>query len=144
MLDAKKIHLMTELARYENEQGKENLKISHYYRSDYIGIGLLKNLLLISVGYMLIWGLIVAYNLDFVLDNVHKIDFSMLIFEVVLGYLIIMVPYLIVVYIKRFAHYEKAKKSVEAYYEGLDDLMRMYGTDSDEIVTPKHGGGDGK
>ena len=37
MLDEKKIRLMTDLARYENQHGKEELKISRYYRSDYLG-----------------------------------------------------------------------------------------------------------
>ena len=142
MLDAKKIHLMTELARYENEIGKENLKINQHYRSDYIGIGLLKNLLLVSVGYILVWGLIVAYNLDFLLDNLHKINYSILTFEIVFGYLVIVIPYLIVVYIKRLSHYEKAKKSVKEYYEGLNCLVQMYSEQSEKIETPQSSRGD--
>ena len=43
MLDEKKIRLMTDLARYENQHGKEELKISRYYRSDYLGLALFRN-----------------------------------------------------------------------------------------------------
>ena len=33
---------MTNLARYEDGAGKEDLRISKYYRGDYIGLGLLE------------------------------------------------------------------------------------------------------
>jgi len=130
MLDAEKIQLMTKLAHYENEQGKEDLKISRYYRSDYIGIGLLKNLLLISVGYVLLWGLIVAYNLDFLLDNLHKLNYSFIIVEVAVGYVAIVVVYSVITYAMRFSRYFKAKDSVQNYYAKLNELMQYYGETS--------------
>lgn len=43
MLNKEKVRLMTKLARYEQKEEKRYLKISKYYRSDYIGIALLKN-----------------------------------------------------------------------------------------------------
>ena len=35
MLDEKKVKLMTRLAFYEQTQGKEDFKVSAYYRKDY-------------------------------------------------------------------------------------------------------------
>ena len=32
-------------------RGKEDLRISKYYRGDYIGLGLLKNFILTTIGY---------------------------------------------------------------------------------------------
>lgn len=126
MLDAEKIRLMTKLAHYENKQGKEDLKISRYYRSDYIGIGLLKNLLLITLGYILLWGLIIAYNLDFLLDNLHKLNFSFVIVEIAAGYIVIVLIYSTITYAMRFSRYLRAKKSVQRYYEELDQLTHFY------------------
>ena len=127
MLDTEKIKLMTELAHYEGEQGKEDLKISRHYRSDYIGIGLLQNAILITIGYILLWVMIVAYNLDFLLDNLHKINYSFVIFEVGLGYVTLLAVYSVITYIIKFLRYRKAKKSVESYDEKLDQLMKIYG-----------------
>ena len=45
MLDRSKVKLMTKLALYEQTQGKEDFKISEYYRKDYTFN------LLIFVGY---------------------------------------------------------------------------------------------
>ena len=127
MLDVEKIRLMTELVRYENEQNREDLKVSRYYRSDYIGIALLKNLLIMSIGYVLLWGVIIAYNLDYLLDNLHKMDFAFVIFEFAVGYVIIVLLYSIITYIIKFSRYEKARKSVGGYYEKLGELMEIYG-----------------
>ena len=141
MLDAEKIRLMTELAHYENEHGKEELKISRYYRSDYIGIGLLKNLLVISLGYILLWGLVVAYNLDFLLDNLHKLNFSLIILEIAIGYIVIVLVYSIITYVMRFSRYLKAKKSVQEYYTKLNELMQLYGESNPSPKLPKMLGG---
>ena len=61
MLNEKKIRLMTELARYEEGQGKEEMRIAKYFRSDYLGIALFKNFFLASIGYMVVLLLIAAY-----------------------------------------------------------------------------------
>ena len=37
MLDERKVKLMTQLALYDQTQGKEDFKISEYYRKDYVG-----------------------------------------------------------------------------------------------------------
>lgn len=43
MLDTQKIKKMHKLAVYESGEGKQHLAISNYYRSDYIGLALIKN-----------------------------------------------------------------------------------------------------
>ena len=54
MLKEEKIRLMTKLARYESGEGKEELRIARYYRSDYIGLALFRNFFLASIGYLVI------------------------------------------------------------------------------------------
>ena len=38
MLDEKKVKLMTRMALYEEQQGREDLKVSAYYRKDYTSL----------------------------------------------------------------------------------------------------------
>ncbi len=45
MLNEQKIKKMRKLAAYESGKGREDLSISNYYRSDYIGLALIKNFL---------------------------------------------------------------------------------------------------
>ena len=43
MLNEEKIKIMNKLAMYEQGEGKKYLPVSKYYRSDYIGLALIKN-----------------------------------------------------------------------------------------------------
>ena len=46
MLNEQKIKKMRKLATYESGKGRKQLRISKYYRSDYIGLSLIKNFFL--------------------------------------------------------------------------------------------------
>ena len=54
MLDVQKIKKMHKLAVYESGDGKKHLAISNYYRSDYIGLALIKNFFLTTIAYGLL------------------------------------------------------------------------------------------
>ena len=43
MLNEEKIKIMNRLAMYEQGEGKKYLPVSRYYRSDYIGLAMIKN-----------------------------------------------------------------------------------------------------
>ena len=54
MLNEEKIKKMRKLAAYESGAGKEDLSISNYYRSDYIGLALIKNFFFTTIAYGLL------------------------------------------------------------------------------------------
>lgn len=127
MLNEEKIRIMTNLARYESGVGKKDLRISKYYRSEYVGMGLFKNLVLTMLGYFLLWTAAVVYNLDYILKNLHKMNLPVVVFEFVLGYLVVLVFYSFLTYYVRVDRYKKAKKHVEGYERALLALTSVYG-----------------
>ena len=72
--EEEKIRLMTKLARYESGEGKEELRIARYYRSDYIGLALFRNFFLASIGYLVILLLVGAYFAEFLADHLHTLN----------------------------------------------------------------------
>jgi len=52
MLNEEKIKIMNKLAMYEQGEGKKYLPVSRYYRSDYIGLAMIKNFFLVTIGYL--------------------------------------------------------------------------------------------
>ena len=64
MLDEQKIKLMTKLAFYEKTQGKEDFKISEYYRKDYTSLHVICSILWVTVGYVCLGALVVLAGLD--------------------------------------------------------------------------------
>lgn len=86
MLNEEKIKIMNKLAMYEQGEGKKYLPVSRYYRSDYIGLAMIKNFFLVTIGYCLILAGIAAYFAEYLIDNVHKMNLVSLGVEVILGY----------------------------------------------------------
>mgnify|MGYP006891124752 CR=1 FL=1 len=54
MLNEEKIKIMNRLAMYEQGEGKKYLPVSRYYRSDYIGLAMIKNFFLVTISYCLV------------------------------------------------------------------------------------------
>ena len=122
MLDEKKIRLMTDLARYENQHGKEELKISRYYRSDYLGLALFRNFFLASIAYVVILGLIGSYFLDYI----HRMNILLVGVAVIGGYIITLTVYSVVTYAIYSLRYSRAQRSVRGYEQRLEELEEYY------------------
>ncbi|BFL46190.1 hypothetical protein C3B58_11115 [Lactonifactor longoviformis] len=126
MLDLERIRQMTKLASYEAGEGKTYLPISKYYRSDFIGLALIKNFFLVSIGYCMILAVIAGYNAEYLLNNAHKLNVVTTVIAVVAGYVVLLVLYSIVTYIYTSVKYSRAKKSIQQYYIDLNKLKKMY------------------
>ena len=54
MLNEERIILMTQMASYEANEGKKNVAIGSYFRSDYIGWQVLKSIISATIAYCLL------------------------------------------------------------------------------------------
>ena len=91
MLNEEKIKIMNKLAMYEQGEGKKYLPVSKYYRSDYIGLAMIKNFFLVTIGYCLVLAGIAAYFGEYLIDNIHKMNLVSLGVEAILGYVAVLV-----------------------------------------------------
>lgn len=126
MLNEEKIKIMNKLAMYEQGEGKKYLPVSRYYRSDYIGLALIKNFFLVTIGYCLILTGIAAYFGEYLVDNIHKMDLVAVGRNAVIGYVVVLVVFSVATYIQYSVKYHKAKKSVKEYYQELTQLNKIY------------------
>ena len=99
MLDVQKIKKMHKLAVYESGEGKQHLAISNYYRSDYIGLALIKNFFLTTIGYALLLMGWAGYKSDYLMNNLHRMNLPLLVVAVLGGYIILLVVYSVLTYI---------------------------------------------
>ena len=136
MLNVKKIWLMTEMARYEEGKGKEEMRIAKYFRSDDLGIALFKNFILASIGYAVVVLLVAAYFSEYLLNNVHKMNLILLGVILVGSYIITITIYSVITYVKYSLKYSRAKRGVEAYDRKLEKLETLYRKE-DEIKSQK-------
>ena len=127
MLNEEKVKVMNKLAMYEKGEGRKYLPVSKYYRSDYIGLALIKNFFLVTIGYVLLMAGTAAYFGDYLMENIHKMDLITLGIYVLLGYVAALLVYSLLTYIQYSVKYHRAKKSVKRYYEELTRLEKIYG-----------------
>lgn len=129
MLNEKKIRLMTELARYEEGEGAEELRIAKYYRSDFLGIALFKNFIFASIGYAVVLFLIASYFSEYLLDHVHKMNLLLLAVIIIGGYIITLTLYSVVTYTIYSLKYSRARRGVKAFDKKLEELEKFYEDD---------------
>lgn len=126
MLNVQKIKKMHKLAVYESGIGKKHLAISNYYRSDYIGLALIKNFFLTTIGYGLLLLIYFGYKSEYLMENIHKMNLILLGAEIVGAYVVLIAAYSIVTYIYCSVKYSQAQKGIQEYYKGLNQMKKMY------------------
>lgn len=113
---------MIHLARYEEGKGERSLKICKYYRADYIAIQMIKTFFLVTLAYILILALWAAGHINYLLDNIDKMDLATVGAVILIVYIVILALYLAYTFVRSRVQYRKAKKSVHAYEIRLHEL----------------------
>ena len=126
MLDVQKIKKMHKLAVYESGEGKQHLAISNYYRSDYIGLALIKNFFLTTMAYGLLLLGWAGYKSEYLMNNIHRMNLTLLVVGALGGYIILLVVYSVLTYIYCTVKYAKAQKGIQEYYKGLGQIKKIY------------------
>lgn len=126
MLNNKKIRTMTKLALYEQLDGKEDIRMGKYYKTDYVRLQMLKTVVSVTVGYILILILIGMYKAEYIISNLVTFDFVR-IGQYILGfYIMIMAVFVTGSIIGYSFKYDKSRKDLSKYYKALKKLSSFY------------------
>lgn len=117
---------MTQMASYEENEGKKNMAIGRYFRSDYIAIQVLKSILCATIAYAVCFALFIFYDFENFMQDIYKMDLMSFGRSVLLYYVIFVTGYSIICYIVYSIRYYKAKTSLKKYYNRLKQLSAMY------------------
>lgn len=134
MINEEKVKIMTKIAMYEQGKGRKYLPVSKYYRSDYIGLALIKNFFLVTIGYIMAVAAVAVYFGEYLMENLHKMDLVSMGIYIIVGYVAALVGYSILTYIQYSVKYYKAKKSVKEYYIQLTELSKIYTREEKEAL----------
>ena len=126
MLNEERVILMTKLASYEEHEGKENMKIGKYFRSDYIAVQVLKSVIYATIAFALIMALFVFYDFEVFMQEIYKMDLIEFAKKILMYYGIVIVGYGAISYGICAYRYSKARKSLKRYYQNLKKLNSLY------------------
>lgn len=126
MMNEEKVILMTRLASYESNEGKKDISIVNYFKSDYIGFQILKSVIAATISFFALFGVYVFYNFEELMQNIYKMDLLGFGKDVIIFYLCVVGAYGVITYVLFTYKYNKAKKNLRNYYVNLKKLAGMY------------------
>lgn len=126
MLNGERVILMTKMASYEENEGKKNVNIGNYFRSDYIGIQVLKSVFCATLAYAIIFALFIFYDFEVFIQDIYKMDLITFARNVLIYYGVTVLVYGGISYAVYSYRYTKAKKSLKCYYHNLKKLNSLY------------------
>jgi hypothetical protein len=126
MLNNKKIRIMTKLALFEQRDGKEDIRMGKYYKTDYVRLQILKTIVSVTIGYLLILMLIGMYKAEYIISNLVTFNFIR-IGQYILGFYIMLMTIFIAGSIIGYSlKYDKSRKNLSKYYKSLKKLSSFY------------------
>ena len=126
MLNEERVVLMTKMASYETHEGKKCLAIGSYFRSDYIGLQVLKSIISATIAFVVVFAMYIFYDFEVFMTDIYKMDLLEFAKNVLFYYLGTVGAYALVSYVVYTVRYSRARKSLRAYHMNLHRLSNMY------------------
>lgn len=126
MLNNRKIRIMTKLATYEEKEGKADIRLSKYYKTDYVRLNILKTIMCTTFGYLLLLIMLAVYKSEYLIENAVNLDYKSL-FTTILGYYLVIMTVLIVGTLIGYSiKYDSSRKQLSQYFRLLKKLRIIY------------------
>ena len=126
MLSQERIKLMTKMAAYEENEGKKYMSIGSYFRSDYMGMQVIRSVICGTLAFFLLAGLYVYYHFETMMQDIYKMDLLLLGRRVLFYYIVFIAAYSVITYVVYSFRYSRAKRSLKHYYYHLKQLAAIY------------------
>ena len=126
MVNMRKVRLMTKLAIYEKTEGKEDIKLGTYFRRDYVRLKILHNIVAVTIGYLLVLAMIIAYQMEYLIREAVNLDYIGIGKAILGGYVIVVTLYVMISMICYGLYYDFSRKKLAKYFRMLRLLRSMY------------------
>lgn len=130
MLNRERIRLMTQMAAYEDNEGKQDLATNGYFRGDYISFQLLKSAIYATASFVMAVAMYVLYDLENFLEDFYKMDIMEFVHGILSKYVLVLAIYMVISYFVYAYRYGRARRSIKRYRTMLKQLSMMYNRDS--------------
>lgn len=134
MVDENKVRIMTEIARDEQQIGKEIMDGGTYYKKDYIAAHTMRIIWSFSLAYILFGILIFLYNIEEILLNFVGIDYLKIGIILLITYIMMLVLCFLVSKIYYTEKYKRDREIVREYTANLKLLKEYYDKNRKETV----------
>jgi hypothetical protein len=123
---------MTKLALYENKEGKEDIRLSKYYKTDYVRYQAIKSIISATFGYALILVLIFLYKSEYIIKNAVGLDYKTIGTYILAFYIIVVAIYGLGSLVGYSIKYDISRKKLGRYFKLLKRLNKIYNDETPE------------
>ena len=131
-MDRKKVAIMTRMAFYQQGKGKEDLKVTQYYKKDYASLHMWFSLIWMTIGYALVIGALFFSFSDRIFTHTHLKYYIRLGMAIVVVYLILLLVYGIASHTYYSDKHKASRKRVKRFMRDVVRLEKMYGRDAEQ------------
>lgn len=114
------------MASYEANEGKRNVAIGSYFRSDYIGWQVLKSIISATIAFVVVFAMYIFYDFEVFMMDIYKMDLMEFARRILRIYLQTIVVYAVISYVVYTVRYSRAVKSLKLYHMNLRRLAELY------------------
>ena len=126
MINEGRVIHMTHMAVRAKELGPDGMRINEYYRADYVGFGIVKTVVSVTVVYGMLIALYALFHFNTMLkdfyDNAGIEGYR----RFLLWYLVLVALSVLVSYFVYTVRYNNTRKKIRHYYNDLKKLERTY------------------
>lgn len=130
MLNNNKIRTMNKLALFEQGKGKEDIRISRFYKTDFIRYNILNTIVSITIGYALLLVLIGVYNIEYLISKATELNYKGIAFNILSIYIVLVIAYVLYTITASSLRYKESRKRLVNYNKDLKGLWEIYRDES--------------
>lgn len=130
MLNENKVKMMTKMAIYEKNEGKRMLKMSRYYKGDFVTLGVLKSIIASTFAFAVIVIFFALCNMEKIVSEVNTMDYTLIAKKLGTYYILFLVVFCVISGIVNAYQYDKSRTGLKKYLSRLNKLERFYNNQS--------------
>lgn len=126
MVNEERVKLMTHMAVEAGRLQGEGVRISHFYRGDYVGFEIVKSVVSATIVYGVIVALYAVFNFNALLEEFYNGAGVEELKIFVVWYIALLAVSVLASYVVYSIRFNRAKSAIRSYYAHLKRLERMY------------------
>lgn len=126
VLNIRKTRLMTKLAIYESGEGRQDIRLSKYYKTDYVRLQVLKTIVSVTFGYLLVLLMVAMYRSEYLISQAVNLDYKAIATTVLVIYVVILTVYIVGTIIGYSILYDLSRGKLTRYFRMLKVMRKIY------------------
>lgn len=126
VLNENKVKMMTKMAIYEKNEGKNMIRNARYYKGDYVALAALKSTIATTFAFIIIVIMIAICNTETILRQINSMDYVTLGKRIAVYYIIALIIYAVISGMYSAYQYDKSRSGIKKYFMRLNKLERFY------------------